>query len=99
MKHVSHPGIIDLSWVAGTENQQRKHLEVMQKILEVDTSPDEKGRKAFAYLDRIQKELWTLAYDGGHRWGIMTTNSTEAFNGVLVGARYLSIKALVHYTF
>ena len=29
----------------------------------------------------------------------MTTNSAEAFNGVLVGARYLPIKALVHHTF
>ena len=29
----------------------------------------------------------------------MTTNSVEAFNGVLVGARYLPIRALLQHTF
>ena len=53
-------------------------------------------------LDGLQK--WTLkkgpkAYDGGFRYGLMTTNIIECINGVLKGARMLPITALVEVTF
>ncbi|GAV69652.1 hypothetical protein CFOL_v3_13153 [Cephalotus follicularis] len=38
---------------------------------------------------------WTLLYDQGRRWGDMTINMVEIFNGVLKGARGLPITALV----
>uniref|UniRef100_A0A2N9GUX0 SWIM-type domain-containing protein n=1 Tax=Fagus sylvatica TaxID=28930 RepID=A0A2N9GUX0_FAGSY len=36
---------------------------------------------------RSPKEQWTYSHDGGHRYGAMTTNLSECFNGVLKGIR------------
>jgi hypothetical protein len=41
-----------------------------------------------AWLDEQMehKAMWALAYDeGGYRYGIMTTNSSESFNRVFTG--------------
>ena len=32
-------------------------------------------------------DMWTQLHDGGYRYGAMTTNVSECFNGVLKGAR------------
>ncbi|XP_025627740.1 uncharacterized protein [Arachis hypogaea] len=42
---------------------------------------------------------YALAFDGGYRWGHMTTNLVECINSVLKGARNLLITALVKATF
>nr|CAN61286.1 hypothetical protein VITISV_028650 [Vitis vinifera] len=55
--------------------------------------------KARNWLEQIPLEKWALSYDGGRRYGIMTTNMSEVFNGVLKGARNLPITALVQLTF
>ena len=44
-------------------------------------------------------ENWALAHDGGHRYGVMTTNFFESFNGILKSARNLPITALVELTY
>jgi hypothetical protein len=41
---------------------------------------------------------WALAYDSGARYGIMTTNMSEVYNGVLKGVRALPITALITET-
>jgi hypothetical protein len=51
------------------------------------------------WLDVILKEQWTLAYDGEHRYGKMTTNLAESFNNVVKGIRALSIKVIVESSF
>ncbi|KAI0492252.1 hypothetical protein KFK09_026521 [Dendrobium nobile] len=38
---------------------------------------------------------WALTYDGGFRFGVMTINASESFNGVLKRARGLPIQALI----
>ncbi|KAI0500776.1 hypothetical protein KFK09_018993 [Dendrobium nobile] len=38
---------------------------------------------------------WSLINDGGFRFGVMTTNAAESFNGVLKRARGLPIQALI----
>ncbi|KAL0914072.1 hypothetical protein M5K25_017577 [Dendrobium thyrsiflorum] len=38
---------------------------------------------------------WTLIFDGGFRYGVMTTNASEAFNGILKRARGLPVQALI----
>ncbi|RVW49051.1 Serine/threonine-protein phosphatase 7 long form-like [Vitis vinifera] len=55
--------------------------------------------KARNWLEQIPLEKWALSHDGGRRLGIMTTNMSEVFNGVLKGARNLPITALVQLTF
>ncbi|XP_016207018.1 uncharacterized protein LOC107647460 [Arachis ipaensis] len=42
---------------------------------------------------------YALAFDGGYRWGHMTTNLVECINSILKGARNLPITALVKAIF
>ncbi|KAH1082228.1 hypothetical protein J1N35_021989 [Gossypium stocksii] len=51
------------------------------------------------YLYNIPFEQWTQAYDGGLRYGHMTTNLTECINSVLKGMRHLSITSVVRETY
>ncbi|XP_057760419.1 uncharacterized protein LOC130980792 [Arachis stenosperma] len=59
----------------------------------------ERGEAYTNWLNRIPREQYALAYDGGYRWGHMTTNLVECINSVLKGARNLPITALVKATF
>ncbi|KAI3463404.1 hypothetical protein Pfo_020067 [Paulownia fortunei] len=54
---------------------------------------------AHTYLENIDKCQWTLAYDGGWRCGILTTNMSKCINGMLKGARRLPVTAIVQITF
>ncbi|KAL8552370.1 hypothetical protein ACS0TY_001167 [Phlomoides rotata] len=47
----------------------------------------------------IDVNKWTFSHDGGHRYGVMMTNISEAINGVLKGTRRLPITAIVNATF
>ena len=47
-----------------------------------------------------QKTKWALAYDeGGFRYGIMTTNSSESFNRIFTGVRSLPVSGIVEFSF
>ncbi|XP_016185331.2 uncharacterized protein LOC107626962 [Arachis ipaensis] len=50
------------------------------------------------WLDRISREQYALAFDGGYRWGHMTTNLVECINSVLKGARNLPVTVLIKAT-
>ena len=45
----------------------------------------------------MPKDKWALTFDKDYRYGVMTTNVSECFNGVLKGARSLPITAMVKY--
>ena len=47
-----------------------------------------KFRQAALKIDRIPLEKWTQAYDGGKRYGHMTTNLAECINSILKWAQY-----------
>ncbi|RYR58692.1 hypothetical protein Ahy_A05g024577 [Arachis hypogaea] len=51
------------------------------------------------WCDDIGVERWMLAFDGGHRWGHMTTNLVECINYVLNGAHNLPVTVIVRFTF
>ncbi|XP_025651750.1 uncharacterized protein [Arachis hypogaea] len=57
------------------------------------------GEAYTTWLNRIPREQYTLAFDGGYQWGHMTTNLVECINSVLKGARNLPITALVKAIF
>ncbi|XP_015942418.1 uncharacterized protein LOC107467756 [Arachis duranensis] len=59
----------------------------------------ERGEAYTNWLHRIPREQYALAFDGGYRWGHMTTNLVECINSVLKGARNLPVTALVKVTF
>lgn len=55
--------------------------------------------QARQWLERHPLDRWTLAHDGGRRYGLLTTSMSEIFNSVLKGARFLPITACVQLTF
>ena len=47
-----------------------------------------------------QNAKWALVYDeGGFRYGIMTTNSSESFNHVFTGVRSLPMSRIIEFSF
>ena len=52
----------------------------------------------YTYLMKEDLDMWTQLHDDGYRYGAMTTNVSECFNGVLKGARGLPIAAMVEFT-
>ncbi|XP_073223511.1 uncharacterized protein [Cicer arietinum] len=55
--------------------------------------------EALKWLDNIPRQDWIQAFDGGSRWGQMTTNIVESMNAVLKEPRNLPITALVQSTY
>ena len=52
----------------------------------------------YTYLMSENLDKWTQSHDGGRRYGAMTTNIFECFNGVLKGAHGFPITAMVEFT-
>ena len=82
----------DLVWKARVEHQIRKSKNYMDNIEQINSN-------ARRWLDRVPSSQWSLANDGGYRWGIITTNHVEGFNSVLKGARALPVTACVQLIF
>ncbi|RVW43332.1 hypothetical protein CK203_070261 [Vitis vinifera] len=82
----------DLMCRAAMESKVKKFISHMDTIGRINA-------EVRNWLEQIPLEKWALSYDGGRRYGIMTTNMSEVFNGVLKGARTLPITALVQLTF
>ncbi|XP_052736606.1 uncharacterized protein LOC108328482 [Vigna angularis] len=51
------------------------------------------------WIDKIPLQKWSQAFDGGRRYGHMTTNLAECTNSILKGACSLPICALIRTTF
>nr|XP_027119521.1 uncharacterized protein LOC113736650 [Coffea arabica] len=81
-----------LCWAMGRARQLRKWRAFKRELR--STFPD-----AWTYLSNIEIEKWCLTHDGGHRWGILTTNMSESYNNVLREARHLPIRACIDMTF
>ncbi|XP_069145728.1 uncharacterized protein [Solanum lycopersicum] len=78
----------NLMWRAATTHQVRKFEALMWEI-------QEENREAYEYLMRIPLDKWTVSHDNGKRWGVLTTNLSESFNGLLKKARGLPVTAMV----
>ena len=57
------------------------------------------NREGADYLCNIRFEQWAQAYDGGLRYGHMTSNLAECINSVLKGTRHLPITSVVRETY
>lgn len=75
-------------WLAGSTPSVQEFQDCMQEIRC-------QSEQAYQYLVEIPLQLWTLAYDGGSRCGILTTNSSESFNNMLKGCRMLPVSAII----
>jgi hypothetical protein len=68
------------------------------------------NKKAYGFLKKVGRilenddkelsnfSLWAQTYDGGHRWGIMTNNGSEALNNVFRVERTLSFTTIMEGT-
>ncbi|XP_031096929.1 uncharacterized protein LOC116001182 [Ipomoea triloba] len=81
-----------LIWEAGTATTRGEFGNKMERIRA-------EWPAAYNYLATFDAEKWALSHDGGHRYGIMTTNSSESFNNSLKGCRMLLVTALARLTF
>ena len=92
---------------------QETNIELyMQPIKEVEIEALRKKRRTkrqesepdssimpYTYLMKEDLDMWTQLHDGGYRYGAMTTNVLECFNGVLKDACDLTIAAMVEFTY
>ena len=95
---------------AGYATQVVKFDNIMESVKQVEieairNNAKEEGKNgrakpctSYTYLMSGSVDMWTQSHDGGRRFGAMTTNISECFNGVLKGARGLPIAALVEFT-
>ncbi|XP_065615701.1 uncharacterized protein LOC136061628 [Quercus suber] len=96
---------------AGYATQEAKFELYMQPIKEAEIEALRKKQRTerqesepdssimpYTYLMKEDLQMWTQLYDGGYRYGAMTTNVSECFNGVSKGARGLPIAAMVEFT-
>ena len=109
--HFQDATLKSLALKAGYATQEAKFELYMQPIKEAEIEALRKKRGTeqqesqpdssimpYTYLMNEDLDKWTQLHDGGYRYGAMTTNVSECFNGVLKGARGLPIVAMVEFT-
>jgi hypothetical protein len=95
--------------------RRQKKKEVVQKLKSLcGCRTKEKFEDTLAELNKVlngrakmwlqdqmaQRDKWALAFDdGGLRYGVMTTNSSESFNKVFKGISAVPISGIVKYSF
>ncbi|KAH0642413.1 hypothetical protein KY290_034006 [Solanum tuberosum] len=79
-------------WLAATEHQKKKFVQRMQQIKILSPA-------AYEWLNEFPLEKWTMYKDGGRRWGAMTINVSESYNGLLKKAQGLPVTVMVRMTF
>lgn len=87
-KHFKNAAIKKFITNAAYQSQQRKFDEMMDSLEK--NQPD-----SYEWIKSIPKEKWSLAYDGGARWGSMTTNVAESVNGILKDVRGMPITTMI----
>ncbi|KAL0925473.1 hypothetical protein M5K25_003804 [Dendrobium thyrsiflorum] len=80
--------VCDRMYWAGSTDEKAVHNRHMMDIHNIK-------KEAYDWL--VERDIckWTLTHDGGFRYGVMTTNSLECFNGILRRARGLPIQGLI----
>ena len=109
--HFQDATLKSLALKAGYATQEAKFELYMQPIKEAKIEAFRKKRRTeqqesepdssimpYTYLMKEDLNMWTQLHDGRYRYGAMTTNVSECFNGVLKGARGLPIAAIVEFT-
>nr|XP_023872061.1 uncharacterized protein LOC111984675 [Quercus suber] len=109
--HFQDATLKSLALKAGYATQETKFELYMQPIKEAELEALRKKQRTeqqesepdssimpYTYLMKEDLQMWTQLYDGGYRYGAMTTNVSECFNGVLKGAHGLPIAAMVEFT-
>ncbi|XP_070003498.1 uncharacterized protein [Nicotiana sylvestris] len=89
---VHNKDLHDLMWMVATDHQECKFRRRTKSIRQED-------ERAYHWLMQHKLDKWTLHADGGRRWGTLTTNMSESFNGILKSARGFPVTAMVRMSF
>ena len=80
------------------ESIKQVEIEAIRKNKKMTGKNDkEKDYLPYTYLMSKFVDMWTQSHDGGRRFGAMTTNILEFFNGVLKDAWGLPIATMVEF--
>ena len=91
-KKIKNVTLNNLLWAAANHCQENFFLKKMEMIKETNA-------EAYVWLMKNDLDKWTLHKNGGKRWGMLTTNSSESFNGLLKLARGLPVTAMVRLAY
>ena len=69
-----------------------------KKVTRKDGKEKNQDYRPYTYLMSESMDMWAQSHDGGRCFGVMTTNISKCFDGVLKGARGLPIAAMVEFT-
>ncbi|KAG5577540.1 hypothetical protein H5410_057674 [Solanum commersonii] len=75
-----------------------KYIENHRCETEGISHPSKGNVEAHEYLMKIPLDKWTISHDDGKRWGVLTTNLLELFNGVLKKARSAMVRFSLEQT-
>ncbi|KAI0510870.1 hypothetical protein KFK09_011480 [Dendrobium nobile] len=75
-------------YTAGNTDELRVYHRCMEDIKKIK-------QDIYQWLEDRDVTRWSLTRDGGFRYGVMTTNAAESFNGVLKRTRGLPVQALI----
>lgn len=104
-KHVGRKREVSDRFIAGVNKCKPRRMQEMLQDFEIGCP------EAIDYLNKVGKrnpndedelpcpEKLYQTLDGGHRWGIMTTNGSESLNAVFKISRRLPVAAVVEDTF
>ena len=80
----------------GRTTEQRRHAMIVEGLRAIGVAK----REALFWIDKVgDMSKWSLCHDGGHRYGVTSTNLAEVFNFVMKGVRFLPLTTLVEFTF
>ena len=105
--HFNDPILKALALKVGYATHEAKFESIMQTIKDVEINAmsgvepnDPIIARLIPYTFLMSEDLdkWTQSHDREKRYGAMTTNISECFNGVLRGTRGLPIAAMVKFT-
>lgn len=91
-KKIKNITLNNLLWAAANHCQEKNFLKKMEMINDINA-------EVYVWLMKNELDKWTLHRDGGKRWGMLTTNTSESFNGLLKSARGLPVTAMVRLTY
>ncbi|XP_070012107.1 uncharacterized protein [Nicotiana sylvestris] len=83
-------------------NHLKQHVVKQRSVVQIHQahgSDSPIDPRAYTWLMGHELHMWTLHADGGRRWGALTTNVSESFNGLLKFARGLPVTAMIRMTF
>ena len=104
MSKVHDERVCDIFKILVKKKKPRSYEEYMQILQKMCPTAMQYLNKVGKYNDNDHDETpkpWKIfqTFDGGPRWGIMTTNGSESLNNVFKKSRMLPVVALVEDTF